>query len=159
MLLVKTDSLGSTGCDEVSITGNIEKNLTGVLLQRTTQPLSQNKGKEHTVNIKVDAAAQVEKAICFTEGIEDPGMENAEFSVFPNPANDYLNIQFNISDFRPQTSDFLIQIYDITGKLVKQMSTDNELLKTIDISGLNKGLYFISLINKDKIINAKFIKE
>jgi hypothetical protein len=69
-------------------------------------------------------------------------------SLYPNPAHNQLTIS---------TEQFVInnlEILDITGKQVKQLTMSNEQL-TVDISNLQKGVYFIKTGN---IIN-KFIKE
>ncbi len=55
--------------------------------------------------------------------------------VYPNPANDVLNIKAN-SSIRS------IEIYDVQGRIIlkKILDVENE---TIDVSGLNKGIYFM----------------
>jgi len=70
-------------------------------------------------------------------------------SLYPNPADDiiYLNSNYDI---------LKILIYDCTGKLLKNNSVHD---KAINISELNKGLYFLSAETKGKIFTAKFVKE
>ncbi|MBW7675633.1 S8 family serine peptidase [Chryseobacterium chendengshani] len=69
---------------------------------------------------------------------------------YPNPAKNY--IQINEKD-----KDLLINIYDVSGKLVLTSKlADNK----IDISQLVKGNYLANFINKKGVIkNFKFIKE
>ncbi len=65
--------------------------------------------------------------------------------VYPNPADNYLNIYGNFD---------YIEIYNINGKFIKKLTT-----KFIDISTLKSGIYLIKSY-KDKTINiAKFIKK
>ncbi len=156
MYLIKADSLGNSGCNDSIISGNIESSITSVLMQRSNQPVTSNKGITHLVNTTVDYETGREIPLCTTADINEAEVLKHELRIYPNPANEVINVsfRFQVSGFRSE-----ISIYDITGKLIKQMSANSELLKTIDISGLNKGLYFISVINKDKIINAKFVKE
>jgi len=70
-----------------------------------------------------------------------------KFSVFPNPAKNsiYLlldNIQKNNTAY----------VYDITANMIKRFSTSNN---KIDISNLEKGVYFIKIDNE----TIKFIKD
>ena len=73
-----------------------------------------------------------------------------KYTVFPNPANDVLNIQGkNVSS---------IKIFNIHGNIVLSKNVNNN--KKVDISILNKGMYLVELedyfgfkINKKVIIN------
>jgi hypothetical protein len=74
------------------------------------------------------------------------------FSVYPNPANDRLNL---VSD-RFDTEGSL-EIYDLAGRLVQSgKSTSN----TLDISRLNAGLYQLRLLDKTgaTVNQARFSK-
>jgi hypothetical protein len=74
------------------------------------------------------------------------------FSVYPNPANDRLNL---VSD-RFDTEGSL-EIYDLSGRLVQSgKSTSN----TLDISRLNAGLYQLRLLDKTgaTVNQARFSK-
>lgn len=68
----------------------------------------------------------------------------AQLAIFPNPAKDELFV----SGLKKQT-DYIIVTAD--GRLVKRGSTE----KKIDISSLEKGVYFITI----QQLNLKFIKE
>ena len=61
-------------------------------------------------------------------------------SLFPNPANDRLNIDISAEEF-----DGII-IYNVLGKKIEQCSFS----KQINVSCLNNGIYFLKLINKDR---------
>ena len=73
-----------------------------------------------------------------------------KYTVFPNPANDFLTIQGNnVSS---------IKIFNIHGNIVLSKNVNNN--KKVDISILNKGMYLVELedyfgfkINKKVIIN------
>lgn len=71
----------------------------------------------------------------------------ADFQLFPNPTGNLLNIQSkeNIES---------VKIYSTQGILVKEVSS-----KTIDVSQLTAGLYFIQLTANAKFLTKKFIKE
>ena len=71
-------------------------------------------------------------------------------SVYPNPAQNILNIQ---------TAEKIkvINVYDILGKkvAVSQVSTNS-----IDFSNLAQGIYIVKVLNdNDKLFSAKFIRE
>ena len=71
------------------------------------------------------------------------------FNIYPNPAKNNLQISINnIQDINEK-----LEIYNVYGKLVKQVNTTNYLLN-IDISNLENGVYFIKIGNSNK----KFIK-
>ena len=73
-----------------------------------------------------------------------------KYTVFPNPANDFLTIQGNnVSS---------VKIFNIHGNIVLSKNVNNN--KKVDISILNKGMYLVELenyfgfkINKKVIIN------
>jgi len=73
-------------------------------------------------------------------------------NVYPNPTDQYLQL----SGDHLANSD--LSIYNAQGNLVMTQSLiDQE--HSIDVSGLNNGLYFIQVINKEnKISTARFIK-
>ncbi len=62
--------------------------------------------------------------------------EKKAFSVFPNPANDVLNIMIDNS-----VSNYEIILTDISGKIIFR----KENIKQIDVSGFANGFYFISI--------------
>jgi len=93
-----------------------------------------------------------ENGLTGTSETEQPAKTNI-ISVFPNPADNYLNVNLNT-----EYSRFNITLTDITGKVIRIISTKKH-QKTIDISGLPAGLYMISVSHKKKIIGTdKFIK-
>jgi hypothetical protein len=77
-------------------------------------------------------------------------------SVYPNPANDLLNI--NIKKINTALENILVT--DIAGKSMMQAETSNQNSYTINIASLSKGFYFlhIKLSNNNSIIK-KFTKQ
>ena len=71
----------------------------------------------------------------------------AAFSIYPNPANNILNI---ISE----NANELITISDISGKIVYSEKTSDK-QSSINISQLSAGMYIIRIGSK----TAKFVKE
>ncbi|MEO8088080.1 MAG: T9SS type A sorting domain-containing protein, partial [Bacteroidota bacterium] len=79
------------------------------------------------------------------------GVKNSDgFSVFPNPANDKINIQFY------ETGKYYLQICNYLGmEIYKQESDMNRL--TLDMSSWMKGVYFVKVTENKKIIYRKII--
>ena len=74
--------------------------------------------------------------------------EKNGIKIFPNPANEILNITFpdNYTDTK-----FLL--YDINGKIIKNVSYTNSDNLSIDLSDISKGIYFLKLIyNKSTVV-------
>ena len=80
-------------------------------------------------------------------------LKNTEtFSIFPNPAFDILNIKISLKNY---TKNKTIAIYDIYGKLVRQITLDdNKSNYTTNVSTLSRGIYYI----KHNSTVKKFIK-
>ncbi|MGP8217114.1 MAG: T9SS type A sorting domain-containing protein [Bacteroidia bacterium] len=80
---------------------------------------------------------------------------SGNISVFPNPANQTLNIKFSA-----KTNDARISIEDVTGREVynSQLTIDNSQL-TMDISGLSAGVYFVKVTTNNSSQVVKFVKE
>ncbi len=68
--------------------------------------------------------------------------------VYPNPVNEILNIE-SIAEIQE------IKIFDSKGILKKLYEYEN---RSIHISELNAGLYYIEVKYKDKVEILKFIK-
>lgn len=74
-------------------------------------------------------------------------------SVYPNPTENVLN--FNVSD-NVQISN--ISIADITGKVISSSYNLNQ--KTIDVSNIQSGVYFVRFTSdNNKVVTKKFIKK
>ncbi len=73
------------------------------------------------------------------------------FSVFPNPTTDYISIDLALNDL----VSTIVSIYDINGKFVSIKGFE----KTINISDLEAGTYFLEIITKDGRGIAKFMKQ
>jgi hypothetical protein len=80
----------------------------------------------------------------------------SSFSIVPNPASNFISIQNGLSDYHQ--GELLIR--DVFGKLLVQQKinsmNENDL---IDVSGLNKGIYFVSFsADGGNVEVGKFIK-
>jgi uncharacterized protein YjdB len=110
---------------------------------------------EDTVTVFVDSN-------CTDDGgvVEDPIDGTAldfEFAIFPNPANEYVDIKLSGSD---QLTNFYL--YDMTGKLIFQKRVENESLSVssttrIDVSSLRPGLYMVKLVDLRRELNKRLM--
>ena len=73
-------------------------------------------------------------------------------SLFPNPANDKLNVSCN--NAKIQT----IIIYDIVGKKVGDFVV-NEVNTVLDVNNLCPSVYFISVKTESGVVTKRFVKE
>ena len=69
------------------------------------------------------------------------------FNIYPNPANSYVNIKSEM------TGKGEVAIYDMTGRLVKNVSVSDLSNATIDLSDIEKGIYLIDVNGKkEKVV-------
>ncbi|WP_296386490.1 T9SS type A sorting domain-containing protein [Winogradskyella sp.] len=80
-------------------------------------------------------------------GIEDETLSNVDLYLYPNPTQDFAYIK---------TSAVIktIEIYDITGKLVRDVKT-----KKLVVSDLNSGVYLLKIYTENTTIVRRLIKE
>lgn len=76
--------------------------------------------------------------------------QSSHFSVYPNPTSDLLKISTGIPAIRSMT------IYNSLGQVVMNHRFDSQ---TIDVSGLNTGVYRIVCYTDGHVLSAAFIKE
>ena len=73
-----------------------------------------------------------------------------QFSIYPNPTNNLLNITTPISDYK-------LNIYNIQGQLISTFSLSGS--QTLDISTYSKGIYLLKLTTKSVSKTYKIIKD
>jgi len=80
---------------------------------------------------------------------------NSEIKIYPNPTHD----MFTVYGLRFHAN---IELYNVLGEKVYSSQPEiinNKSETTIDISSLTKSVYFISIIEGDKIYRAKIVKQ
>lgn len=78
-------------------------------------------------------------------------MELLDLDIYPNPANNVLNI--NSMDYFDK-----VQIFNLSGQLVTDIS-DTQKMTSIDISKLVPGLYTVKVYSQDQISTKKLVIE
>lgn len=86
-----------------------------------------------------------------TTTLSNPNFELSKLSIYPNPTNSVLNFHFSES-----TTINDISIIDVTGKVVTPRFDLNA--KTIDVSNLQAGIYFVRFASEGQSLTKKFIK-
>ncbi|RYY00772.1 T9SS type A sorting domain-containing protein [bacterium] len=86
-----------------------------------------------------------------TTTLSNPDFQLNKLSIFPNPTNNILN--FNLGD---SASINNISIIDVTGKVIIPKFDLNS--KTIDVSNLQSGVYFVRFDSEGQSLTKKFIK-
>ncbi len=73
-------------------------------------------------------------------GINEIGA-NAALQVYPNPASSELNVSVSSNQY-PISN---IRMYDVTGRMTKEITGVNANTKSIDVTGMTTGIYLITI--------------
>lgn len=77
---------------------------------------------------------------------------------YPNPATDFINIIYKAVSYK----NLKVSVADVNGRIVKQWTVssagENSGSQLVNISDLNKGIYFIRIENNENTTVSKFIK-
>ena len=89
-------------------------------------------------------------------GVNNPFASDEAISIYPNPAQDHLNVTLNLS----KNSEVEVVLKDVTGKTV--MKKKNKLLQgdtklQLGTTDLSSGLYFIQIKSDGILISTKKI--
>lgn len=91
-------------------------------------------------------------------GVHSPQSNAHAFDVYPNPANDYITLQFvPVRDF----SSCSYKLYDITGRIILEKELGNisgNYSERLDISSFEDGIYFIELNSGGTSSTEKFVR-
>ena len=92
-------------------------------------------------------------ATTLEDGIEELA---SSLRIFPNPANDRLYVE-TLTPTQTQTQTLTVEIYDAFGRL--QSTVNGQQSLSIDVSGLNAGIYIIKINSNEGNIVKQFIKQ
>jgi len=79
--------------------------------------------------------------------------DEVKFKIYPNPAQNYINIQFDENEYAQKD----IRIIDMSGRIIKTAELYSD-METIDISEIQKGLYILEIRTQNKVYRQKFVK-
>lgn len=101
---------------------------------------------------RINVLAAVKMAKTFTTNSVDV-VENTVFEVFPNPANNVLNIRTE-----KQSETLQIAIYDAFGKKLLTQSEKNTQQAIVSLESLSAGVYFYEIQSEKEQQAGKFLK-
>lgn len=82
---------------------------------------------------------------------------NSNLSVYPNPVKDVLNINLSETSRTPNSTG-TINLIDFSGNITKSINSDyNKSSYTLDVSNIEKGIYFLQFISNGQIIQTEKI--
>ena len=87
-----------------------------------------------------------------TTSTRDDNYTSDEILVYPNPVLEYINIKLNTD------GETLIEIYSLSGQLIKSSTVKNTNNISINASDLNTGYYLLKINTGDNSSVTKFIK-
>jgi len=103
-------------------------------------------------SVTVDWVTEIPTEVVWLPSLPSVGVNeytsNFEANAYPNPAQNTLTIATKASEANS------IQIFDTTGRLVKSMNVNNDLI-AVDVSELANGIYTYTIIVKDNSIGAR----
>jgi hypothetical protein len=79
---------------------------------------------------------------------------NLSFSIYPNPAGDYLKVQFN----EQTSSNSILEIKNVLGETIVSTKPAGHSF-SIPVSSLANGIFFLTLSNGNNIYTKKFVKQ
>lgn len=80
--------------------------------------------------------------------------DEANFSIFPNPAKNIFTVLF-----KNYAKASAIKIFDMNGRLVKDIAVTNSKVQRVYAGDLEKGVYLVAVRNGGKLITKKLIIE
>jgi type IX secretion system substrate protein len=88
-------------------------------------------------------------------GIQSFGSSNEVYSIFPNPAHEYLTIRFRNTEPQGQSS---VSVLDVAGRVIlsQRANTGSDIL--LNLNSISRGIYFLQLKFNDRIYQNKFVK-
>lgn len=90
--------------------------------------------------------------IANTTGINNNEQVHQQISVFPNPTSEKINI------LAPGIFD-KGSIITLDGKIVRELSSAELIEKSINVSEMPAGVYFVSIVKNNQTLVSKFVKE
>ena len=102
---------------------------------------------------RIDALAAVKRALKF---VRTPTVEikSADFKLFPNPANDFINLVLSSATQR----SYSIAISNMAGQIISQQQNNYGASNQINIANIPSGVYSISVSSEQGVSTKRFIK-
>ncbi len=89
----------------------------------------------------------------------DQFINGLKYTLYPNPAADWMNIDMEVQTI----GEYIVAIHDLTGKLIKTQNLGSlsvgRVSTSIEVFDLPSGNYILSILNGNKGLSKKFIKQ
>ena len=86
--------------------------------------------------------------------MHDVAYNSDNIAVYPNPANDQLNVQLIFAE----SNAVNIELLDLSGKMVASPNKNQAISPnqyTLDVTDLSKGIYILKVTNGTKVSTSK----
>jgi hypothetical protein len=151
LYLVKTDSLGVSGCHDFPAATLVTSPGTIVTSQTVLYP-SAGGIYSHTTTTAGSASVNT---LCSTIGVDELQVDEMLFSIYPNPARNTFTILLNEES---GIGSWELKIYDVTGRMVHEQTIRNQ---ESEIRNLNllPGIYLVGVTVGEKVWQQKLVVE
>ncbi len=75
-----------------------------------------------------------------------------DLSVFPNPSNEFLYIHYRTQKIKK------VELFDLNGKIIREIFSANSDSSKYNISGFNSGLYFVKVTTENNVVIKRIVK-
>jgi hypothetical protein len=151
LLLIRTDSMGYSGCHEqrshpVAATATFTPQ---------TLPFTQSRGMlVSNVNLIAQPWSVIADDACLYNTVSSPLIANESIlSVFPNPVDDKLSLHFSKVNHEPA----LLTFYNLLGEVVFSKNI-NSIDQELNLSFISQGTYLIEIRTNERVLRSKIIK-
>jgi hypothetical protein len=141
--LVKTDSIGNSGCNQTAMT-NVATIPSTQLINNIT--LISTPSIIDTSIFYPEASGSTVTNICSTVGIQSPiHNQQNETVVYPNPSNGNFIIEFPETILRGN-----VVVYSLIGELIFEKAILNATQLEVQVATISSGFYFLKVFNGEK---------
>jgi len=141
-----SDPLVWTGSHNWSASGNNDNDENSIVIHDAT-----------IANLYHQNFVQLIKSADVFVSMDEPiGFTKNDLLVFPNPANNFVNIDVKSS----KSVTYKVQLFDLSGRILEEKIQESAFGVTrtsLDLSGVKPGLYFIKVSNQNGFYSQKLI--
>jgi hypothetical protein len=143
--LIKTDVIGNSGCNQSNTTMIVTTPTTTV-----TNPATQiSSGAIVGSPVTTKGNGGIVNTLCTTTGISEKGLMDSFVTIFPNPFSTQTILQTDIL-----LSNATLSVNNCLGQTIKQIKNISGNTVTLLRDNLASGLYYIHLMQGDKVIST-----
>lgn len=148
LVLIKTDSMGNTGCDAVSVSLSSAATSEGIANAASAYNATLVNAGLAIYPLAVNPAATVNLHCSSVTMLNE--VEPLQAQTWPNPVKETLHVTSDAVNATFSVSDIRGRIY-LSGEL--------HAVHEINVAGLSSGIYFLSLTDGRRVSTVKFVRE